>query len=145
MLDLKNREYTPTLDEIKAYVGNPLFDQFYQRMMDEYQALCKIEFSRDVWAPGWNIKLRKAGKALCTVYPKERCFTVLAVVGNKEREEVESLLPQMSEQMQQLYWSTKEGNGQRWLMIDLSTDGGIYQDTLQLIRIRRGRKPAGTG
>lgn len=136
-LDLRDISYPPSIEQLRAYVGSRLFDQFYEFMMEEYQALCKIEYSRDVWAPGWNLKLKKAGKSLCVVYPKEGYFTVLVVVGRKEKEMVQRLMPQFSEEMQTLYQNTKEGNGQRWLMIDLSADTPLYQDTLRLIRIRR--------
>ena len=100
----------------------------------------KIEYSKDVWARGWNIKLRKAGKSLCVIYPKENYFTVLVVIGNKEKEKVEGILPQLSDEMQTIYRETKEGNGQRWLMIELHSNDCIYQDTLKLIRIRRESK-----
>lgn len=62
---------------------------------------------------------------------------MLVVVGNKEKEQVENLLPQMSAEIQKIYAETKEGNGQRWLMIDLKTRGAVYSDVLKLIRIRR--------
>lgn len=140
MLDLKDINHIPSISEISDYIGNSLFDRFYQFMDDEYKALCKIEYSKDVWAPGWNIKLRKAGKGLCVIYPKGGYFTVLVVVGNKEKAGVETLLPQLSDAMQKIYRDTKEGNGQRWLMIDLKKDDCIYQDTLKLIRIRRESK-----
>ncbi|MBU3877193.1 DUF3788 domain-containing protein [Faecalicatena sp. AGMB00832] len=140
MIDIKNIDYTPDIHEISEYIGNPLFGQFYQYMQKEYKALCKIEYSKDVWARGWNIKLRKAGKGLCVIYPKEQYFTVLVVVGNKEKESVENILPQLSEEIQEIYHTTKEGNGQRWLMIDLKEKNQIYEDTLELIRIRRESK-----
>lgn len=140
MIDIKNIDYTPDIHEISEYIGNPLFGQFYQYMQKEYKALCKIEYSKDVWARGWNIKLRKAGKGLCVIYPKEQYFTVLVVVGNKEKESVENILPQLSEEIQEIYHTTKEGNGQRWLMIDLKEKNQIYEDTLELIRIRRKGK-----
>ncbi len=34
---------------------------------------------------------------MCVVYPKKNYFTVLVVVGNKEKEDVENLLPRLSE------------------------------------------------
>ncbi len=80
-------------------------------MDEEYKAVCRIEYSKDVWARGWNVKFKKAGKSLCVVYPKEKYFTVLVVVGNKERERVENLLPQMSEEIRELYQTTKRGMG----------------------------------
>ena len=140
MLDLKDINYMPDIFEISDYIGNPLFDQFCEFMDREYKALRKIEYSKDVWARGWNIKLRKAGKSLCVIYPKENCFTVLVVIGNKEKEKVERILPQLSDEMQKIYHETKEGNGQRWLMIELHSNDCIYQDTLKLIRIRRESK-----
>ncbi len=140
MLDLKDINYMPNIDEISDYIGNPLFDQFCKFMDSEYKALRKFEYSKDVWARGWNIKLRKAGKSLCAIYPKENYFTVLVVIGNKEKEKVEEIWPQLSDEMQTIYRETKEGNGQRWLMIELHSDDCIYQDTLKLIRIRRESK-----
>ena len=140
MLDLKDINYMPDIFEISNYIGNPLFDSFCEFMDREYKALRKIEYSKDVWARGWNIKLRKAGKSLCVIYPKENYFTVLVVIGNKEKEKVEGILPQLSDEMQTIYRETKEGNGQRWLMIELHSNDCIYQDTLKMIRIRRESK-----
>lgn len=140
MIDLKDIAYQPDVEEIGEIVNNPLFYELCNTMESEYKALRSIEFSKDVWFPGWNIKFRKAGKSLCAIYPKEGFFTVLVVVGKKEKEWVEEKLPDLSNQIQELYHKTKEGNGQRWLMIDLSTPGTVYRDVLTLIRIRRQSK-----
>lgn len=140
MIDVKDLNYCPSIAEIGDYIGNTLFEEFCQYMDKEYQVIRKIEFSKDVWARGWNVKFRKSGKSLCVVYPKDKYFTVLVVVGNKEKERVEKMLPCLSKELQELYHNTKEGNGQRWLMIDLYSDGEVYKDVLQLIRIRRESK-----
>ena len=103
----------------------------------EYQAIRKIEYSKDVWARGWNVKFRKSGKSLCVVYPKENYFTVLVVVGAKEKERVEKMLPGFAEEIRDVYHRSKEGNGQRWLMIDVDSEDCVFQDVLKLIRIRR--------
>lgn len=140
MIDLQNMNIKPTIEEIDDYIDNPLFNQFYQYMNKKYKALCKIEYSKDVFAHGWNIKLRKVGKGLCVIYPKKNYFTVLVVIGRKEKETVDQLLPHLSKETQKIYHETTEGNGQRWLMIDLNVDNDIYQDTLKLIHIRRESK-----
>ena len=137
MIDIKDMGYSPSIAEIVDSIGLPLFEVFCRYMDEEYQAVRKIEYSKDVWARGWNVKFRKAGKSLCVVYPKNKYFTVLVVVSNKEKERVENMLPYLSGELQELYRNTKEGNGQRWLMIDLYSDDEVYQDVLQLIRIRR--------
>ena len=137
MIDIKDMGYSPSIAEIGDSIGLPLFEVFCRYMDEEYQAVRKIEYSKDVWARGWNVKFRKAGKSLCVVYPKNKYFTVLVVVSNKEKERVENMLPYLSGELKELYRNTKEGNGQRWLMIDLYSDDEVYQDVLQLIRIRR--------
>ena len=65
---------------------------------------------------------------------KNGFFTVLVVIGKKEKEEVESCLGEMTPAIQELYYRTKEGNGQRWLMIDLEDREDIFQNVLWLIR-----------
>ena len=140
MINIKDINYAPNISEISGYIKNPIFDEFYQYMNDKYKADCKIEYSEDVWARGWNVKLRKAGKSLCVIYPKEQYFTLLIVVGSKEKNKVEELLPQLSKEIQDIYQNTKEGNGQRCLMIDLHNDDSLYQDALNLIHIRRESK-----
>ena len=137
MVDIKDISHAPSLGEIGAYIGFPLFDTFCQYMDTEYKAIRKIEYSKDVWARGWNVKFKKSGKSLCVVYPKDGYFTVLVVVGNKEKEHVENQLPHLSEEIQVLYQNTKKGNGQRWLMIDVHSDDSVYGDVLQIIHIRR--------
>lgn len=140
MLDIKNINYEPSIDELAIYINNPLFNEFYKYMSNEYEVICKIEYSKDVWLQGWNIKFRKAGKSLCVVYPKENYFAVLVVVGNKEKDIVKKELLSFSSKVQEIYHNTKEGMGQRWLMIDLDINNDVYKDVLRLIQIRRENK-----
>lgn len=140
MIDIGDKNVSPSLEEIGGFVRNPLFSDLCGKMEERYRAVCKIEFSQCSWAYGWNVKFKKAGKGLCTVYPKENAITVLVVVGKKEKDEVELRLPTLSPAMQEIYRNTEEGNGQRWLMIDLEEEGALYEDVLQLIDIRRKSK-----
>ena len=102
MIDRKDMGYMPSIDEIGDYIGLPLFQKLCKYMDDEYQAIRKIEYSKDVWERGWNVKFKKAGKSLCVVYPRKNYFTVLIVVGRKEKEKAEELLPALSERIQEL-------------------------------------------
>ena len=140
MMDLKDINYQPTIEEIKAYIGNEIFNQFFAYMNAEYKALCKIEYSKDVYFKGWNVKLRKAGKGLCVIYPKKGYFTVLVVIGSKEQDKFNDIYPALSKEMKEIYDNTKEGNNQRWLMIDINKKNELYDDLLKLIQIRRESK-----
>lgn len=140
MIDVQDSNYSPTLDEIGEYVGNPVFRRFCFEIKERYKVREKIEFSSCSWEKGWNIKFKKSGKSLCVVYPREQYFTVLVVVGPKEKESVKAILSTCSAELQDIYSQTQEGNGQKWLMIDLVDEGDTYRDVLRLVEIRRNMK-----
>lgn len=140
MIDLKDKQTRPTLEEIGQVVQNPVFTQFCDEIKGAYQCTEDIMYSACSLEPGWNIKFKKAGKSLCTIYPRERYVTVMVVVGRKEEPLVEALLPTCTPELQALYHQTRQVNGQRWLMVDLEDADGIYQDLLRLIQIRRSAR-----
>ena len=137
MMDLQDKSTCPTLEEIGEYVRNPVFMLLCSEIKDTYQCSEKIEYSSCSLEKGWNVKFKKAGRTLCTIYPRENYFTVMVVVGAREKAAVEEMLPQCTAALQTIYHQTQEGNGQRWLMIDLEDEDELYHDTLRLIRIRR--------
>ena len=138
MIDLQDKSYCPTLEEIGECIKNSLFLQFCLDIKDKYKCKEKIEFSSCSWEKGWNVKLRKAGKSLCTIYPREGYFTIMIVIGSAEKWHIEAILPKCTGELREIYQKTKEGNWQRWLMIDMEDKDEIYRDVLRLIEIRRG-------
>lgn len=140
MINIQNIDKQPTLKDFAEYIGNPTFERLYGYLLDEYKAITYIEYSKDVWQRGWNIKFKKSGKSLCVVYPKQGYYTVLTVIGKKEKEAFDELLPVLSKEIREIYFAAKEGNGQRWLMIDIFTENSLYSDLLKIIKIRRESK-----
>lgn len=134
---ITDKSRKPDLTQISSIVGNPLFDRLCRQLSEDMKALCSIEYSGDNVLLGWNVRFYKAGKMLCRLYPREGFFTVLIVVGRKERERAEAMLPEMSEEMRRIYTSTEEGMGQRWLLFDLDSPNGLYDDLLRLAAVRR--------
>lgn len=137
MIDIKDNSYKPSIQEISEIIGNQLFDELYDYLNTQFKSLVSIEFSKDSNLLGWNVKFHKAGRTLCRLYPRSGYFTMLLVVGGKEKERVESVLPQMSDAMREIYENTREGMGQRWLLIELNKSDELYSDVQKLIRIRR--------
>lgn len=62
----------------------------------------------------------------------------MIVVGMKEKEAIETILPDCVPELQEIYTRAKEGNGQRWLMIDLEDEGQMVNDLFRFMDIRRG-------
>ncbi len=137
MIDLQDKNNHPTIEAISEYVKNPVFVQFCSEIKNTYKCNEKIEYSSCSWEKGWNIKFKKAGKTLCTVYPRECYFTVMIVIGTKEKAFVEAMMSECTVELSDIFNQTKEGNGQRWLMIDLEDKGNLYDDVFRLIQIRR--------
>ncbi len=126
----------PTKEQMAAYVKSPLWNELCSYLEESYQAGAKIEYSRCCSCPGWNVKYKKAGRSLCTLYPKEGYFTSLVVFGEKELLEAELKMPQLTGYLQTLFEQTKTGNGQKWMMIEVR-EQEVLEDVKQCIAIRR--------
>lgn len=140
MIDIFDKSYKPEIKEIFEFIGNPLFNETYEYIINEYKALYNIDYSGDKVLLGWNVSFRKGGRTLCRLYPRKEFFSILVVIGQKEKERVEALLPNMSEAFRHKYESTPEGMGQRWLVFDLNTNNDLYNDLKEIIAIRRASK-----
>lgn len=125
----------PTLEQISEYIASPLWGELCQWAGKSYQIEPKVEHSTCSGAPGWNVKYKKGGRALCTLYPDEGQFTALITVGAKEAPEAELLLPTCSDYIRELFARTQTMNGARWLMIRV-TDAQVLEDVKKLIRLR---------
>ena len=60
--------------------------------------------------------MKKSQKTLCTIYPRENYFTIMVVIGKKEKDSFEQILPTLHSNIQNIYANTQEGNGQKWLI-----------------------------
>lgn len=85
MINIQNRDYVPSLEEIEEYIHNSLFTELCNNIKLKYNCKEQIDFSFCSWEYGWNVKFKKSGKTLCTIYPRENYFTVLIVVGKKRK------------------------------------------------------------
>lgn len=126
----------PSLEEISEYINNILFDRLCTHIETEYRSKPVLEYSRCSMQYGWNIKYKKSGRTLCTLYPMDGFFITLIVIGERERTDTEIELPFCTDYVQRLYKETETGMGQKWLMIHV-TDDAIFDDVKQLIAIRR--------
>lgn len=134
----QDSSHIPAIEEFSRAIRNRLFEKFLCDMTSGYACEPVMEFSKCSWEYGWNMKFKKGSKTLCTLYPREQYFTLMIVMGRKEQPLLEKLLPQLCEAMQRTIQETSEGNGQRWLMIDLEDDDSLYQDVWKLLRLRAG-------
>lgn len=136
MWDKLDKAERPGLDTISAFVNNTLWGDMCEYMERAYSSRPLVEYSGCGAMPGWNVKYKKAGRGLCTLYPMNGYYVALVVIGQKEKQETELLLPSLSGYTQQLYQYTQEGMNQRWLMIEIR-DEAVLNDAKQLVAVRR--------
>lgn len=129
----------PTMDMISTYIGNPLWNKLCGYLEEQYQIKPSVEYSCCSAQPGWNVKYKKAGRSLCTLYPMEGYFIAMVVIGEKEREKTELELPFFTEYLQQLYRQTQIFMHQKWLMIQVTKED-VLDDVMHCIAIRRPLK-----
>lgn len=131
------KDTQPTPEEISSFIDNPLWERFNTFIGENYSIEPDYSYSGCSAQPGWNIKYKKGGKSLCTLYPMDGYFIVLVVVGRKELPEVEMILPACTEYIQDIFADADDlGQMGRWLMIEVK-DEDILEDVLNLIQIRR--------
>lgn len=124
----------PDFEQIGAYIQNPLWNEMHAYLTETYNALPKIEYS-GCSLKGWNIKYRKKGKNLCTIYPQEGCFKILVIASERQQVEIEFFIQTCCREVQEAYENTKFFNGGKWLFLDI-TDTKIQKDILELIHFR---------
>ena len=134
---MDNHNQKPTLKEIEDYIQNALFKKFCQTLETCERVRYQIDFSRCSLEYGWNVKIKKGSRTLCTIYPRVRYFRVMVVVSNKDQAKIDDFLLQASDITRRIYHETKEGNNQRWLMFDCEDENQVYRDVLRLIEIRK--------
>jgi hypothetical protein len=125
----------PSLGEIASFIDSPLWSDLCAWAETAYSIAPKVEHSTCSGAPGWNVKYKKGGRALCTLYPDDGAFTAMVTVGSKEAASADLLLPTFSDYLRELYVRTQAFNGARWLMIRV-TDARVLEDVKALIRLR---------
>lgn len=129
-------DHQPTAAEISAYIDNPLWEKLNKFLVNSYDIAPEYSYSKCSLQAGWNIKYKKAGRSLCTLYPLGGFFIAMVVIGAKELGETELRLPALDPYTQALYERTSEAMGSKWLMINVTTES-ILNDVEALIQIRR--------
>ena len=125
----------PSLDDIGAWVKNPLLGELAAWMGETYGIEPAIEFSRCSMDRGWNIKYKKGSKALCALYVREGWFTAMVTLGAKQVAELETLLPTFSASFRELYERTPPFNSGKWLVVDVK-EAEQLEEVQRLILIK---------
>ncbi len=124
----------PTFSQIGEYINSPLWQELNDALNMTYNVIPQIEYSKCSMQRGWNVKYKKKGKSLCTLYPEQDYFRALIVI-NERHVEVDLFVETFCDYIKKLYRDTKFFNGSKWLMIDIK-ESITLEDVKELISIR---------
>lgn len=130
-----SEEQQPSGADIAAFVATPLWGELGEYLAASYGVQPTVQYSKCSMQHGWNVKYKKGGKALCTLYPMPGYFIALVVVGPRELPEAEALLPLWGSYLQELYQRTAVSMGAKWLMAKVR-DPQTLQDVKSVIALR---------
>lgn len=133
---------TPTFDEITSIFPEPVRDWWLDLnafIQIRYQAKPKLEYSKCTLQKGWNIKYKKAGKSLCTLYPANDKFITLIVIKTEMIPMIETLSPQVEPYLMEMIKSGRPMNGTLWLMIEVKSQA-ILANIKELLLLKQAPK-----
>jgi len=131
--------HEPTESQIQEFVDTPLWDNLTKYLQQTYNVKPKLFYSccsmeKGLWK-GWNVKYKKSGKSLCTLYPKQGYFLSLVPIGLREMNEAELLMSLCTEYTQNLFKQTASGHNGKSLAFDVKNES-ILNDMKNLIDLR---------
>ena len=127
----------PTTKDIKNILGESLFDiwiELCNRIDEKYEMDCIWDKGFKEWL--YELKYRRGGKTLCTLYIKERTIGFWVILGKDERIKFEDSRNEYSKVIQNIYDETKTYHDGKWLMFE-PTDNILFDDFMKLLSIKR--------
>lgn len=135
---IMDKTHEPSMEEIALYIEADA-RQIWQKMLSfiemSFKAKPQITYSLCSGKPGWNVKYKKNGKALCTLYPEKDGFIALVVLGQDDRMGFDMTREEYCGYITDLYDRCTLFNGTKWLMIQV-TDGSVFDDVQKLIMLK---------
>ena len=137
--ELWDSEHKPSASQIKEFVDTPLWDDLDNYLKQTYNVKPQLSYSscsmdKGMWK-GWNVKYKKGGKSLCTLYPKQGYILSLVPIGLNEINEAELLMPLCTQYTQNLF--KQAGSGHKFISLALVVENeDVLQDMKNLIALR---------
>ena len=125
----------PDFAAVEAFVGETLWGEFHAFMEANCPAAPKFEYSACTMQTGWNIKYKKSGKNVCTIYPMEGYLICMILIGGDGAVEAEARLEEFTPYVRELYRKTRLFNGSRWLFMEVRSRE-VLRDLEEFVYIR---------
>ncbi len=114
-----------------------------QKVSEETMRFMRGKYALDEIGNGKDeLKFRRGGKTVLTIYIREECFDFLVIFGKAEREKFELQRENFPQNIQEIYDSSKTYHDGKWMLIPVA-DMEKLESVKKLILIKKkpNRKP----
>lgn len=136
---MTNKAVQPEIHEIQQYIGEKSW-AFMQKFEDLLKT--KYDINRELRYPfgksyGWGYKYAHKTKHLCYLFFEKNALTATLQIGDKEVEELNKILPTLSETTISL-WENRYPCGKNggWIHLRIFTENDL-DDLIKLIEVRK--------
>jgi len=136
-----NPELTPDIPAIGASMREEARARWHTLMAhieETYGTMPQITYSNCAGQPGWNVKYKKGGKAICTLYPEQDNFIALVVLNRADMDKLDAVRPAYTPGLLALYDGCRMFNSTKWLMIRI-TDDAVLDDVMKLMALKMAK------
>lgn len=124
-------------NEIQEILGQSLF-RLWQETVETIENLYDVgrEWHTAGKAAKYELKFRKSGKTLVSMFPKESSIGVMIIFGKDERSKFEEKEWIFSEYVKATYHDAKTYRDGKWVMFNLPSDS-LIKDLPEMLLIKR--------
>ena len=127
LINLIGKDKYDVFLEIKDYIENNY---------NVEQTLKEQKVKTKKWK--YELKFVKGTKTFCGFYFTDNCLGLMMIFGKDERNKVEDIRDELSNDLLLLYDETKTYHDGKWLMLELD-DLSLFEDIKRLLLVKRKR------
>jgi hypothetical protein len=137
-----DRTAEPGMEDIRRFIAGEAGERWGRlnaHIEEAYNSKPQIAYSVCAGKPGWNVKYKKGGKALCTLYPESDGFIALIVLNSADMDVFKAVKGDYTPYLRSLSDACRLFNNTKWLMIRVSDDS-ILEDVINLLKLKLSKK-----
>ena len=123
----------PSIDDFKKVVDSEYWEKLNNLLQNEWNLSPLIEYSKCILEKGWNIKYKKKGKTICTLFPKKHFFKAVVFIPEKLIDHGEQEITGCCKMVKTTSYETPISNEGKWLIVKVCNND-TYQSLIQLIQ-----------
>ena len=128
-----NKAHPPTIEQVLDAIGSkrPAWEEFTRFLRERFAAKEELKFYGKNY--GWALRFRKSGKALVSLYPAEKSFTIQVILSEANVKQTRDL--RIGKHVRQIIEQAHAYPEGRWLFIPVKSERDV-RDAQELLALK---------